>query len=83
MTNIEKTGIEYTITLSSGTYNYIIENNLLFEIKEAIYSINSIDTVINYNCNLIVNCKDVDINPSDILAKVCKVIGHHTLSQAV
>lgn len=82
MTKINQTGIEYTVNLSSGTYNYIIDNNLLFEIKEAIYSIDSIDTVINYNCKLVINCKDININPSDILAKVCKVIGHHTLSQA-
>lgn len=82
MIKINQTGVEFTVTLSSGTYNYIIDNNLLFEIKEAIYSINSIDTVINYNCKLVINCKDVNINPSDILTKVCKVIGHHTLSQA-
>lgn len=82
MIKIDQTGIEFTVTLSSGTYNYIIDNNLLFEIKEAIYSINSIDTVIDYNCKLVINCKDVNINASDILAKVCKVIGHHTLSQA-
>lgn len=82
MTSIEKTGIEYTVNLSSGIYNYIIENSLLFEIKEAIYSISSIDTVFEYNCKLVINCKDINISPSDILAKVCKVIGHHTLSQA-
>lgn len=78
---IKLTGKEYTIAFSDQMLEYLKDHLLIGDIKNTIYSLDGIDTVLVYNDSLIVNVKDVELSPSLIFSIVLKVIGNHKLSQ--
>lgn len=77
---IELTGKEYTITLSDNNLQYVIDNDLVEAIKNTVYELEGIDTIMFYNNTFIVDIRDRDLNITQVYSKVIKVIATHRLS---
>ena len=78
--NIKLTSKEYTITLSDNNLQYVLDNGLIEPIKNAVYELDGIDTIMFYNNTFIVDIRDRDLNITQVYSKIIKVIAGHRLT---
>ena len=78
--NIRLTSREYTIILSDSNLQYVINNSLIESIKNAVYEIDGIDTIMFYNNTFIVDIRDPNLSITQVYPLIIKVIATHRLS---
>ena len=72
--HIKLTGRECTITLSDQNLQTVIAYDLIESIKNAVYGLDGIDTIMFYNNTFIVDILDPDLDVKQIYTKIIKVI---------
>ncbi len=79
---IKLTSREYTITLSDNNLQYVLDNDLIESIKNAVYKIEDIDIIIYHHQRraFIVDVIDENLDPKLIYTKIIETIATHRLS---
>lgn len=78
--NIELTSREYTITLSDQNLQIVIAFDLIESIKNKVYGLGGIDTIMFYNNTFIVDILDPNLDVKQVYTRIIKVIAAYRLT---
>lgn len=78
--HIKLTSREYTITLSDQTLEAVIAYDLIETIKNKVYGLGGIDTIMFYNNKFIVDILDPDLEIDQVYTTILKAIAGYKLT---
>ena len=78
--HIKLTSREYTITLSDQTLEAVIAYDLIETIKNKVYGLDGIDTIMFYNNKFIVDILDPDLEVDQVYTTILKSIAGYKLT---
>ena len=78
--HIKLTSREYTITLSDQTLEAVIAYDLIETIKNKVYGLDGIDTIMFYNNKFIVDILDPDLEIDQVYTTILKAIAGYKLT---
>lgn len=78
--HIKLTSREYTITLSDQTLEAVIAYDLIESIKNKVYGLDGIDTIMFYNNKFIIDILDPDLEIDQVYTTILKAIAGYKLT---